>query len=210
MKAWPLLIVTWPAPAGEKLSEDYTLRVNGRAVRSLRSEWRGISGFVPQQFFLLDDSVRRNVAFGIADQDMDDRRIWEALRLARLDQRIRAMPEQLDTRIGEHGALLSGGECQRLSIARALYVDPEILVLDEATSALDPATETELMKTLVPLARDKAVVVITHRATTAAYCSRALLMREGRIIDRGTFDELAGRNPDFLRVTDLADATTHG
>lgn len=128
-----------------------TIEINGKPVASLSEEWQGISALVPQEFFLLDDTLRRNVAFGLNDEAIDDEKIWHALRLARLEDRVRDMPQLLDTPVGERGALLSGGERQRLSIARALYNDPEILVLDEATSALDPATEAEFIAILQSL-----------------------------------------------------------
>jgi ABC-type multidrug transport system fused ATPase/permease subunit len=159
-----------------------TLRVNGRAVGSVHGEWQGMAGLVPQDFFLRDDTVRRNVAFGLDDGAIDDERVWRALERARLGERIRRLPDGLDSRIGERGALLSGGERQRISIARALYDDPAILVLDEATSALDAATEDELMNTLRELVHGKAIVVITHRAASAAKCDRVLVMAEGRIV----------------------------
>jgi ABC-type multidrug transport system fused ATPase/permease subunit len=141
-----------------------------------------MAGLVPQDFFLRDDTVRRNVAFGLDDGAIDDERVWRALERARLGERIRRLPDGLDSRIGERGALLSGGERQRISIARALYDDPAILVLDEATSALDAATEDELMNTLRELVHGKAIVLITHRAASAAKCDRVLVMAEGRIV----------------------------
>ena len=180
--------------------DEGTIRVNGREVKSLRDEWQGMSGLVPQEFFLLDDTVRRNVAFGMPDHEIDEQRVWEALRLAQLEERIRRMPDSLNTRIGERGATLSGGERQRLSIARALYYDPDILVLDEATSALDPTTEAELMETLKSVAGNKTVIVIAHRLTTVAHCDQVCLMQAGQIVDSGTFDELAARNPEFRNM----------
>lgn len=166
---------------GLLVPETGTLRIDGDAVHSLHQERPGISALVPQDFFLLDDTVRRNVAFGIADEAIDDTRVWRALRLAQLEARIQRLPEGLDGLVGERGALLSGGERQRLSIARALYDDPDILLLDEATSALDAATESEIVDTLQSLAGSKTVVLITHRVGAALKCERVIAMEAGEV-----------------------------
>jgi ATP-binding cassette, subfamily B, bacterial PglK len=167
--------------------QEGTMKVNGQIVRSLRDEFRGMAGLVPQEIYLVDNTVRRNVAFGLADQLIDDSRVWAALRLARLEDRIRELPEMLDTVVGERGATLSGGERQRLGIARALYTDPQILILDEATSALDETTEAEFSRTLQSLRGEKTIIVITHRLRSVAWCDRAVVMSNGRIIADGPF-----------------------
>jgi ATP-binding cassette subfamily C protein len=177
-----------------------TVEVNRRPIHSLRAEWRGISGLVPQEIFVIDDTVRRNVAFGLPDAVIDDARVWCVLSMAQLDARIRALPQGLDTPVGERGATLSGGERQRLGIARALYTDPDILVLDEATSALDTATEAEFIGALQSLRGSKTILVITHRVTCAACCDRVLLMRDGRIVSDGSFAEVGRGLPDFLEL----------
>ena len=164
-----------------------TIEVNGQPIHSLRAEWRGIAGLVPQDIFLIDDTVRRNVAFGLPDAVIDDARVWHALGMARLEERVRTLPQGLDTPVGERGAMLSGGEHQRLGIARALYTDPDILVLDEATSALDATTEKEFIGTLQSLRGTKTILAITHRATSADWCDRMLVIREGQIIADGPF-----------------------
>ena len=161
--------------------ESGEVRLNGRPVRALASELRGMASLVPQHFHVLDDTVRRNVAFGLADGKIDDARIWRALELARIDARVRALPGGLDAEVKEGGALLSGGERQRLAIARALYDDPDMLVLDEATSALDAATEAEIMETLRALSKDRTVVMVTHRLANLAVCDRVIVMNEGRL-----------------------------
>lgn len=155
--------------------------LNGRPVRALAGELRGMASLVPQHFHVLDDTVRRNVAFGRDDAEIDDTRVWRALELACIDARVRALPGGLDAVVKEGGALLSGGERQRLAIARALYDDPDMLVLDEATSALDAATEAEIMETLRALAQERTVVMVTHRLANLAVCDRVCIMREGRL-----------------------------
>jgi ATP-binding cassette, subfamily B, bacterial PglK len=174
-----------------------TMEVNGRRVHSLRGEWRGIAGLVPQEIFVIDDTVRRNVAFGLPDIAIDDHRVWHALDMAQLDTRVRALPLGLDTPVGERGAKLSGGERQRLGIARALYTDPDILVLDEATSALDASTEAELISVLQSLRGTKTILVITHRVSSTGWCDRVLLMRESRIVADGPLAETPGVQSAF-------------
>lgn len=183
------------------------IMVNGEAVRSLREDLGLVQGLVPQECNILDDTIRRNVAFGLHDEDVDDARVWKALHRARLDERVRAMPHGLDTAVGERGALLSGGERQRLGIARALYDDPDILVLDEATSALDPATEAEFMDTLKSLLDRKAIIVITHRVALVAWCDRVVVMSGGRNVGEGVYADLAARNASFAELVRMAETT---
>lgn len=174
-----------------------TIRIDGVASPAAGSRLRGLAGLVSQQFFLLDDTVRHNVAFGIDDTSIDDERVWYALRNARLETRIRELPKGLDTPVGEHGAMLSGGERQRLAIARALYDDPEILVFDEATSALDSTTEAEVMETVRSLAGTKTILMISHRPASLAYCDRIIVMRGGVIAASGCYEELRGHEAEL-------------
>jgi ABC-type multidrug transport system fused ATPase/permease subunit len=141
-----------------------------------------MASLVPQHFYVLDDTIRRNVAFGLADEQIDDARVWRALELARIDARVKMLPGGLDAVVKEGGALLSGGERQRLAIARALFDDPDLLVLDEATSALDSATEAEIMETLRAVSLNRIVVMVTHRLANLAVCDRVLVIREGRLV----------------------------
>jgi ATP-binding cassette subfamily C protein len=177
-----------------------TIEVNGRPVHSLKAEWRGIAGLVPQEIYLIDDTVRRNVAFGVPDVAIDDARVWLALRLASLEGRVQIMPQGLDSPVGERGASLSGGERQRLGIARALYADPDILVLDEATSALDSATEAEFIDVLQSLRGNKTILIITHRISTMGWCDRMLLMNDGKIIADATPLEISSTHPDLAEA----------
>lgn len=171
--------------------------IDGAVSPAAGARLRGLAGLVSQQFFLLDDTVRRNVAFGISDAAVDDERVWSALRSARLEERIRELPDGLDSPVGEHGAMLSGGERQRLAIARALHDDPEILVFDEATSALDSATEAEVLETVRGLAGTKTILMISHRPASLACCDRVVVMRSGAMAACGRYDELRGREPEL-------------
>lgn len=179
--------------------QEGVITINGK-VEALNVRWRSLAGLVSQQFFLLDDTVRRNVAFGIADADIVDERVWLALREARLEARFRTLPEGLDSSVGENGAMLSGGERQRLAIARALYDDPEILVLDEATSALDSATESEVLETVRGLAGGKTIIMISHRPASLACCDRVIVMRKGTIAAEGKYADLLLTEPELGEI----------
>jgi ABC-type multidrug transport system fused ATPase/permease subunit len=188
------------------------IRLDGAPVLRLAARMRSLVGLVPQQFYLLDDSVRRNVAFGREDYEIDDDKVWMALERAQIAERVRRLPEQLDAVIREQGGILSGGERQRLSIARALYDSPAILVLDEATSALDAETEGEFVSVLNQLATHTAIVLITHRPGSMAACDRIIVMAEGSIVEEGTYAELVERSSELrkLATEQSPDATPAG
>ena len=119
---------------------------------------------------MLDTTIRKNVAFGVPDKDIDDEKVWRALKEAQLDEHVRSLPEGLDTRIGQNGIRFSGGQKQRIGIARALFEDPEVLVLDEATSALDNETEAAIMESVNRLHGRKTLIIIAHRLETIEKC----------------------------------------
>ncbi|HSV29824.1 MAG TPA: ABC transporter ATP-binding protein [Candidatus Omnitrophota bacterium] len=162
-------------------------------------------GYVPQHVVVIDDTLRRNVAFGLDDDQIDEQAVWRALEQAHLDQVVRALPQGLDTRLGERGTRLSGGQRQRIGIARALYTDPAILILDEATSALDSETEQGIVAAIDTLRGDKTVIVIAHRLSTVRDCDRLVFMADGAIADIGTFDELQARVPRFRTMVELSE-----
>jgi len=137
--------------------------VDGRDLQDDVSKWQRIIGYVPQDVYLMDETVRRNVAFGLPDREIADERIWKALRAAQLDGLVRSLPGGLDAMVGERGNRLSGGECQRLGIARALYHDPQVLVVDEGTANLDNETEAAIVRTLARLRGEKTIIVVAHR-----------------------------------------------
>ncbi len=143
-------------------------------------------GYIPQMIFMLDDTIRRNVAFGVQDDKIDEARVWEVLKEARLDDFVKGLPEGLDTGIGERGIRLSGGQRQRIGIARALYYDPEVLILDEATSALDGDTESAIMESINHLHGRKTLVIIAHRLQTIEKCDLVYRVEDGKtVIERG-------------------------
>lgn len=149
--------------------------------------WLKNVGYIPQMIFMLDDSIRRNVAFGVPDEKIDEERLWEVLREAQLDEYVRTLPEGLDTGIGERGIRLSGGQRQRIGIARALYHDPEVLVLDEATSALDNDTEKAIMDSINLLQGRKTLIIIAHRLQTIEKCDIVYRVENGKaVMERGS------------------------
>lgn len=155
--------------------------VDGIDIKKNISNWHSQIGYIPQMIFMLDDTIRANVAFGIAKNDIQDERVWEALNEASLADFVRALPDGLGTEIGERGVRLSGGQRQRLGIARALYYQPDILIFDEATSALDCETETLVMESINKLHGQKTMIIITHRLSTIEKCDRVYKVENGKI-----------------------------
>ena len=147
-----------------------TITVDGKDIFEHPYAYSRIVGYVPQSVYLIDDTIRKNVAFGIDDDLIDDEKVWKALREAQLEEFIKKSGEGLQTMVGERGVKLSGGQRQRIAIARALYEDPEILILDEATSALDTETETAVMEAIDSLHGSKTMIIVAHRLTTIRNC----------------------------------------
>jgi ABC-type multidrug transport system fused ATPase/permease subunit len=165
-------------------------------LSGLERGWQRLIGYVPQDTYLLDDTLRRNIAFAVPDALIDEQRVARSCTLAQLDDLIRQLPLGLDTPLGEDGARLSGGQRQRVAIARALYSDPVVLVFDEATAALDNQTEREVTKAIASLHGTRTLIVIAHRLTTVEACDRLIFLQDGRIAASGAYDELL-RNAAF-------------
>ncbi len=163
-----------------------TIYADGRDVKAEYRRFLKNVGYIPQMIFMLDDTIRKNVAFGVPEEKIDEARLWEVLREARLDEFVKTLPEGLDTGIGERGIRLSGGQRQRIGIARALYHDPEVLILDEATSALDNDTEAAIMESINRLHGRKTLVIIAHRLQTIEKCDLVYRVEDGKaVIERG-------------------------
>ena len=143
--------------------------------------WLKNTGYIPQSIFMLDDSILKNVAFGIPEDKIDMDRVWQCLKDARLDDFVRSLPDGLNTGIGERGVRLSGGQRQRIGIARALYEDPEVLILDEATSALDNDTESAIMESINRFRGEKTLIIIAHRLQTIEKCDSVYCVEQGSI-----------------------------
>lgn len=160
-----------------------TITCDGRDVFENYPSWLSKIGYIPQSIYLIDESIRDNIAFGIDADKIDDERIWEALEEAQLKQFVEELPEGLDTTIGDRGVRISGGQRQRLGIARALYYNPEILVFDEATSALDGDTETAVMEAINSFHGKKTMVIIAHRLNTIEKCDVIYKVEDGKITE---------------------------
>ncbi|NRD89507.1 ABC transporter ATP-binding protein [Sphingopyxis sp. BSNA05] len=170
------------------------VRLAGEDVRI----WQKAIGYVPQHIFLSDATVAENIALGAKSGHADQSRIEEAARIAQLhDFIVGEMPQGYDTPIGENGVRLSGGQRQRIGIARALYRDADLIVFDEATSALDSVTEGELVTAIDALPGEKTLLVIAHRLTTVKSCDRIIVMKQGRIVASGSWEENLRDSPDF-------------
>ena len=162
--------------------------IDGVDIKDIPKERSKIVGFVPQNVNLLDDTVRRNVAFGIEDSEIDDDMVWAALEQAQLKDTIENSPNGLGTKIGERGIRFSGGQRQRFAIARALYCNPDILILDEATSALDTETETAVMESIEALQGHKTLIIIAHRLTTIRNCDVIYEIGNGKAVRKAYKD----------------------
>ncbi|MCM1568076.1 MAG: ABC transporter ATP-binding protein/permease [Roseburia sp.] len=164
-----------------------TVSADGVDIKTRYRGWLKNVGYIPQMIFMLDDNIRRNIAFGVPEEEIDEDRLWEVLKEAQLDEFVRTLPEGLNTGIGERGIRLSGGQRQRIGIARALYNDPEVLILDEATSALDNDTEAAIMDAINRLHGKKTLLIIAHRLQTIEKCDLVYRVENGRaVIERGS------------------------
>ena len=159
--------------------------------------WQNSIGYVPQTIFLADASIKENVAFGLHADEIDEKRVVEAIKLANLEEHIRTLPEGINSLVGEKGVQLSGGQRQRIAIARALYNDPNVIVFDEATSALDGLTEKVIMDSIYQLSQTKTIILIAHRLNTVKNCDVIYLFDKGKLIDSGSFEEMKDRNNHF-------------
>ena len=193
-----VLGLLWPQCGG--------LYVNGEQVteRNLRS-WQRSIGYVPQQSFLVDDTVEGNIAFGVPRDQIDRTAVERAARIANLHDFVQQeLPQGYQTQIGENGIRLSGGQRQRIIIARALYHDPAVLVLDEATSALDNLTEQAVMEAMQTLGRTKTMILIAHRLSTVRHCDRIYMLERGLVAASGTFEELLSGNSRFRAMVEAS------
>lgn len=158
--------------------------MDGINIEELGEEWHRIIGYVPQSVYMIDSTIRRNIAFGIKDAKIDEKKVWKALEMAQLKDFVESLPDGLDTKVGELGVKFSGGQRQRVAIARALYNEPDILVLDEATAALDTETETAVMESIEALQGYKTLIIVAHRLTTIRNCDEIYEIKDGKAIKK--------------------------
>lgn len=161
-----------------------SVKYKGQDIQSMPEEWCRLIGYIPQTVYLLDDTIKRNVAFGIDDAEVDEQMVWDALEQAQLKDFVKSLPGKLETLVGERGVRFSGGQRQRIAIARALYYNPAILVLDEATSALDAETEKAVMEAVDRFQGQKTLIIIAHRLTTIRNCETIYEIMDGKAVLR--------------------------
>ena len=166
------------------------VRIDGQPLRGRERSWQTCLGVVPQVIFLLDDTIRNNIALGRTEDDVDDDRVLHAVKVAQLESFVASLPDGLETVIGERGVKLSGGQRQRLAIARATYHHPQVLLLDEGTSELDGKTEAEVIRALGSSSEDLTLIAVAHRLTTIRNCSLVVTMSDGRVSSLGTYEDL--------------------
>jgi ATP-binding cassette, subfamily B, bacterial PglK len=169
------------------------IQVDGFSIYADLRAWQSLIGYIPQSIFLMDDTIERNIAFGVPDHLIDQQRLKSAIRLAQLSELIEQLPKGVESMVGERGTLLSGGQRQRIGIARALYHEREILVLDEATSALDNETEKLISESIRALSGTKTIIIIAHRLSTIEHCDRIYQMEKGRVVRSGSYQEIVLR-----------------
>jgi ATP-binding cassette subfamily C protein len=174
--------------------------IDGREVTRQRAWRQNLFGYVPQSIYLLDDTLRANIAFGLASDQVDETNLREAVELACIQDLVDSLPDGLDTVVGEGGVRMSGGERQRLGIARALYHRPEFIVFDEATSALDNVTERKFSDALDELHGRRTVIFIAHRLSTIERCDKIVLLGDGRVVAQGTYAELMENCDPFKQM----------
>jgi ATP-binding cassette, subfamily B, bacterial PglK len=171
--------------------------VDGRDLQDRHIAWFRKLGVVPQMVFLIDDTLRGNIALGVPDEEVDEIAISNAIQRSQLHEFVRSLPDGISTQVGERGIRLSGGQRQRIAIARALYRRPEVLIFDEGTSALDNTTESALIESLRSLRGSHTILLVAHRLSTVRDCDKVVYIEKGRIADVGTYDELMQRSEGF-------------
>ncbi|MEO0688271.1 MAG: ATP-binding cassette domain-containing protein, partial [Cyanobacteria bacterium J06649_11] len=164
--------------------------VDGASIYNNLEDWKCLIGYIPQSIFLMDDTLEKNIAFGVESEQIDEQKLWQAIEMAQLSDVVGKLPDGVRTNVGERGVLLSGGQRQRVGIARALYHDSEILVLDEATAALDNSTEKLVTDSIALLSGSKTIITIAHRLSTVENCDHIYLLDSGKVAKSGKFEEV--------------------
>jgi ATP-binding cassette subfamily C protein len=172
-----------------------TVLINGLSPQDVRAQFPGSFAYVPQKPGLVSGSIADNIALGFVSGDIDEERVWESLRKAQLASLVEQLPDGIHSSLGAHSDALSGGQIQRLGLARALYSSPRLIVLDEATSALDAATEASITEAIANLGSETTVIVIAHRLSTIQKSDAVHVMDDGQIVASGTFSEVRKKVP---------------
>jgi ABC-type multidrug transport system fused ATPase/permease subunit len=207
------LAVVGPSGAGKTTLIDVLLGVlqpdqgsiiiSGKSPLVTISTWPGATAYVPQDVLIARGSIRDNVALGFPSAVASDDLVWQAIRDAQLEEFVQSLPDGLDTQVGQRGSRISGGQRQRLGIARAMFTRPKLLVLDEATSSLDGQTEADISAAIQGLHGSVTIVMIAHRLSTVLHADEVVYMADGNIVAQGTFSEVRSKVPDFDRQAEL-------
>ena len=172
--------------------------VDGKNISENLRNWQSQIGYVSQDIYLLDDTIRNNIAFGQSDTSINSEYVLNAIRIAQLENFINSLPNGEGTIIGNRGVRLSGGQKQRIAIARALYIQPKILIFDEATSSLDLENENKIMDEICQNNKDITFIIISHRNNTVKNCDLIYVLDNGKLIDKGSYEEILNKH-NFLR-----------
>jgi len=183
--------------------ESGSVWISGEPSAEAVRRWSGAIAYVPQDVLISDGTIRQNVAIGFPDSEATDELVWAAIDIAQLREFVESLPNGLDSQVGERGMRISGGQRQRLGIARAMFTKPKLLVLDEATSSLDGQTESDISSAIHGLKGSVTVVMIAHRLSTVREADRVVYLENGKIITTGTFEEVRARVPEFDRQAQL-------
>ena len=168
--------------------------VDGIDTKYIKHLWQKNIGYIPQDIYLLDDTIKNNIVFGIDEEKVNYKLLNESIKIAQLEEFIKLSKDKLDTIVGNRGIKISGGEKQRIGIARALYNNPKILIFDEATSALDIDNENKILEEIYDGLNDKTLIIISHRNNTVKYCDSIYVIEQGEVIDHGSFQEIMERH----------------
>ena len=190
---------------GIRTPKEGEITISGESPADSVSRWPGAIGYVPQNVFVVNSSIKANIALGFNESSAPDEHYWNCLKVAQLADFVSELPNGLDTLVGESGARLSGGQRQRLGIARALFTNPKLLILDEATSALDGNTESDISDSILEMRGVNTIVIIAHRLSTIKNADKVVYLSHGRIECQGTFDEIRKSVPDFDNQTKLSE-----
>ena len=183
--------------------------VDGVNIHEKLTSWQRIAGYIPQQIYLMDDTITTNIAFGLPEEEVSMKKVNNAVRMAQLEEFINELPHGLNTIVGELGVRLSGGQRQRIGIARALYNDPELLIMDEATSSLDNETERAFMESIESLSGKRTIIIIAHRLTTVEKVDTIFFMSKGQLIASGSYNELLNTCTEFQLMAGVKKIETY-
>tara|TARA_B100001115_G_C15734235_1_gene357832 strand:- start:122 stop:895 length:774 start_codon:yes stop_codon:yes gene_type:complete len=167
-----------------------TIEIDGKSIENNLRNWQNLITYIPQEIYLIDDTIKKNIAFGVEEKEIDENKIDMALKYSESKEFVNNLPKKIDTIVGDKGTRLSGGQKQRIGIARALYNLKDIIVIDEGTSSLDVENEKNIIENIFLLGKNKTLLMISHNHETLKSCDELILIENGTILDRGNFSDL--------------------